>query len=54
MSPTWEDDLVYVGGYHFRLIPRIIKSPLPPFAKGGIGGIFKFPNRYLDDFFCNV
>jgi hypothetical protein len=35
-------DLVYVGGYHFRLTPRIVKSPPAPFAKGGIGGILSF------------
>jgi hypothetical protein len=50
MNPT-HDDLVYVGGYLNRLTPRIVKSPLPPFAKGGIGGIFKCPNIYLEDFF---
>jgi hypothetical protein len=54
MNPTHDDDLVNVGGYHYRLTPRIFKSPLPPFAKWGIGGIFKCPNRYLDDFFFNV
>jgi hypothetical protein len=38
MSPTQEDDLVYVGRYHFRLILRIVKFPPAPLCKGGIGG----------------
>ena len=40
MNTTYDDNLVYVGGCHYPLTPPIVKSPLPPFAKGGIEGGF--------------